>query len=551
MTNRELTENINIKIITIMIKQYSQVSVHVQVLLLCLILWVFTIKVNAQQNVANKPNVLFISVDDLNDWISPLKGHTTVQTPNFDRLAEMGVTFTNAQCTSPVCSPSRISIMTGVHAARSGIMNNPPNINNHLTNDGPLWRNNPVLKDVLTIDEFFKKNGYTTLAGGKIYHTVAPPWAIVNQADPNGWDFWFPSISVPVPYQIRARDEQIRHPDWEGVSPTSFFTWAPLSVSDEKMADYQVVEWARYELQRNHEKPLFLAVGLFRPHMPWEVPQKYFDMYPLSSIPDLKIKKNDLDDSFDHGRRLWHKYVMDNDQWKRVIQAYLASVSFVDAQLGRLLDGLERSQYRSNTIVVLWSDHGMHIGEKENWEKFTLWEESAKVPMFLMAPDLTKGGSRINTPVSTIDLYPTLAELIGQAAPSHCDGQSLVPLIKNPKAQHPPPVTAFDFNIRTNRNRYNENLGLGPSFTVRSINYRYIYYPTNGLEELYDHRIDPDEWDNIAYDKKNRKIISKHRNYLRNSVADIEWTEKTPRGYTIINGKIKKSNFVPLDELAY
>lgn len=519
--------------------------------LFCSILGILSSKSWAEQKIDKKPNVLFIAVDDLNDWISPLNGIAGVKTPNFDRLAKMGVTFTNAQCASPVCSPSRIAIMTGVHPVRSGIINNPPYINDYLNHDGPEWRKNPVLKDILTIDQFFKKNGYITLAGGKIYHTVAPPWSVINQADPDGWDFWFPNISAPVPYQIRAGDKLIRHDDWVGQSPNPYFTWAPLPVDDNKMADAQTVDWAAYELQQKHEKPLFLAVGLFRPHMPWEVPQKYFDMYPLSSIPDLDIKENDLDDAFDHGRRLWHKFVLDNRQWKKVIQAYLASVSFADAQLGRLLDAFEASAYKDNTILMVWSDHGMHIGEKENWEKFTLWEESARVPLFMMVPGLTKSETIVEKPVSTIDIYPTLAELIGEVPPAHCDGQSLVPLLTDPTADHEPPVTAFDFNIVTNQSLYNSDLGLGPSYTVRTVDFRYIYYPSNGLEELYDHRVDPNEWENIAYKKENKDIVLKHRNYLLRRVPSLKWTGETPKGYTISNGKIKRIHFLPLEKLDY
>lgn len=149
------------------------------------------------------------------------------------------------------------------------------------------------------------------------------------------------------------------------------------------MADYQIVDWANYELSQKHDKPLFLAVGLTKPHDPWEVPQKYFDLYPLDSIQDVVMKKDDLADAWIHGRRPLDKFIVDNKQTKKVIQAYMATISFTDAMLGRLLDGFEKSSYKDNTIIVLWSDHGMHMGEKENWEKFTLWERSLRAPLFL------------------------------------------------------------------------------------------------------------------------------------------------------------------------
>lgn len=490
-----------------------------------------------------KPNVLFIAIDDMNDWVSPLKGISGVKTPNLERLAKSSMLFTNAQCAAPACAPSRLSIMTGVHPAHSGIMNNTGV-------DGPYWRSNPILKDVVTMEQFFKSKGYHTLAGGKIYHSLAPPWKQINQADPDGWDFWFPSYDVPIPYQVRAPEKDIYHPEWKGALPNLYFTWAPLKVKDEKMADNQTVDWAVYEMNQKQEKPLFLAVGLFKPHMPWEVPQKYFDMYPLESIPDLKIKENDLEDAFDHGRRLWHKYVLDNKQWKKVIQAYMACLSFADDELGRLLDGFEKSPLKDNTIIVLWSDHGMHMGEKENWEKFTLWEEATRVPLMFNAPGVTKGGSVCSTPVSLIDIYPTLAELIGETPPATCDGESLVPLLSGKKVLHTTPVTAYNFD-RGSRTAYYK-MDTGPGYTVRTERYRYIYYPSNGLEEFYDHQNDENEWNNMAYMPSFKKLILEHRNILLKRVPGLTWSGETPKGYKIFpDGTIKKIGFIPLVNLPY
>ncbi|TZF86479.1 sulfatase (plasmid) [Pedobacter sp. BS3] len=508
-----------------------------------LLILLLTVSISASASAPPKYNVLFIAVDDMNDWISPLKGLTGVKTPNFDRLANMSMLFTNAHCASPACAPSRLSVMTGVHPARSGVMNN-------IGYDGPQWRKNPVLANVLTIEQFFKKAGYHTLAGGKIYHSLAPPWTLLNQADPDGWDFWFPNIHVPIPYQVRAPDRLAFPPGMKGARPNKYFTWAPLPQEDVKMADYQTVDWARYELMQKQEKPLFLAVGLFKPHMPWEVPQKYFDMYPLSSIPDLKIKENDLDDAFDHGRRLWHKFVLENNQWKNVMQAYMAALSFADAQLGRLLDGLQKSPLKDNTIVVLWSDHGMHMGEKENWEKFTLWERSTHVPLFFMAPGLTKPGTTCNVPVSLLDIYPTLCELIGETPPPNCDGQSLLPLLKGEHAAHKYPVTAYKFSIGSNVAYY--PIDTGAAFAIRTERYRYIYYPVIGLEELYDHQTDDAEWDNIAYKASSKKIIAKLRAYMLEQVPSLKWTGKIPEGYHVLtDGSIKKTDFITLDKLQY
>jgi len=479
----------------------------------------------------DKPNVLFIAIDDLNDWIEPLGELPISKTPNFQRLAQMSMTFTNAHCASPSCAPSRIAIMTGVHPAKSGVMKNKGG-------DGPFWRKIPALSQVPTLEQFFKGKGYETLAGGKIYHTLAPPRTIINQAEPESWDFWFPSAHIPIPFQVRAPDSVLYPENTIGVHP-DYFTWGPIPVEDEKMADYQIVDWANYELSRTHDKPFFMAVGITKPHDPWEVPQKYFDQYPIASIPNLNNQKDDLKDTYHHGRRQLHKFITQNDQEKKVIQAYLASIAFVDAMLGRLLDGLEKSRYKDNTIVVVWSDHGMHNGEKENWEKFTLWERSTRVPLFVMAPEITKAGSTSDQTVSLLDLYPTLTTLIGEKPPTHCDGKSLLPILQEKAYTRPPVVMGYEFS--------NDN-----AYAVRSSRYRYIYYPFLNLEELYDHQTDSREWNNIAYQPNSQTIIEEHRKYLLEKVPDLHWSNKLPSGYKLDEqSNIEKIEFVPLEKMVY
>jgi arylsulfatase A-like enzyme len=282
--------------------------------------------------------------------------------------------------------------------------------------------------------------------------------------------------------------------------------------------------------------------------MPWEVPQKYFDLYPLEDIPDLVINDNDLEDAFNHGRRNWHKWVLQNKQWKKVLQGYLASVAFADAQLGRLLESLEASEYNKNTIIVLWSDHGMHMGEKENWEKFTLWEEATRVPFMIKAPGLTTAGSNTNQPVSLLDIYPTLAELAGFDVPEHCDGVSILPLIKNLKAKSNHSVlTSFEFNRSSALHRKKPVVG----HALRGERYRYIYYAPLSLEELYDHDNDPNEYNNIAYKRTSKKVINNFRSELISRVEGLTLNDikKTPAGYTIKNGKIESTDFKTMDAL--
>ncbi len=481
-----------------------------------------------------KPNILFIAIDDMNDWIGPLGGLGDLpKTPNLDRLAGQSVTFTNAHCASPACSPSRLSIMSGVQPSRSGKMRIE-------WYDGPGWRKDTIFRDIETIEQFYKNRGYETLAGGKIYHTLAPPWITLNHADPEGWDFCFPSVYGPIPFQVRAPEEVIRPVDFKG-DRHPWFTWGPVNVDDKKMADYQVVDWARYELGRKHEKPLYLACGIFRPHMPWEVPQKYFDLYPLEEILDLVIDENDLEDAYDHGRRQWQKFVLENNQWKKVIQAYLASISFSDAMLGRLLDGLDQSEYADNTIVVLWADHGMHIGEKENWEKFTLWEESTRVPLIIRPVGFNNPGETCAEPASLLDIYPTLAELVGFKAPDQCDGISLVAQLNDQdKERKINALTSVNFDGK-------DRIG----HALRSHDFRYIFYKDNKLEELYDHRSDPHEFINLAYDPRYRKVVKEFRREMVERVDRIsmEMMEQDPVGYDIVNSKPVSSAYLPLSKI--
>ena len=486
-------------------------------------------------------NILFIAVDDLNDWVGFMEGHSgmKIHTPNLDRFAGNSMIFTNAHTPAPACAPTRAAILTGVHHTRSGA-------ENVHWGDGPKWREFEALSTVETLEQFFKHRGYKTLGAGKIYHSQAPPWTPTSQIEPANWDFYFPSAYISHPYQIRAPKETIypeevdneTRPGGEG-----WWTWGPVPVPDEKMADFHVVDWARYQLSLEHDKPFFLATGTWKPHDPWEVPQKYFDMYPLESIVFPKVKENDLEDAFDHGRRWIQKWVNDNQQWEKVIQSYAASITFADAMLGRLLEAFENSAYAQNTIVMLWSDHGMHMGEKENIEKFTLWEKSTRVPLVISVPELTQPGSRCVQPVSLMDLYPTLVELTGFSPPDHLDGRSLVPQIKDPTTKTDPVVSSYMFT-------WTEKPVVGHA--VRSLDHRYIFYPELNLEELYDHRTDPEEWNNIAYKAEHRSVIETHRNVLLEMLPDLQWSTAQPNGYTIDElGNIKKDGFKPLVEVTY
>ncbi len=416
-------------------------------------------------------NVVMITVDDLNDWVGPLGGYPGIKTPNLDRLARLGVTFRKAYCSAPACNPSRASLLTGVRPSSSGVYHNKQ-----------PWR--PVMPDVVTLPEYFANNGYSVAGIGKIFH--------IPYNDLTVWPRF-----VPLPKDR----EPVRKP--VAGKANDSFDWAPMPDGEDVFSDHKVVESSISFLNEQHDKPFFLAVGVYKPHLPWYVPKKYFDLYPLDKVVVPATREDDLDDVPPQGllmarTRGDHEFITERNLWANAVQAYCASVSFVDAQIGRLLDALEQSRYRRNTIVMLVSDHGWHLGEKMHWRKFTLWEESTRVPFFAVVPGMTTGGSVSDRTVSLLDIYPTLLELCGLPANPALEGASIVSLLNNPKAEWERPA------VTTN--------GLG-NHAVRSERWRYIQYH-DGTEELYDHETDPHEWYNIAADPDHRDVKTALRKWL-------------------------------------
>lgn len=418
-----------------------------------------------------RQNVLFIAIDDLNDWIGCLGGHPDVKTPNLDRLAARGVLFTNAHCAAPVCNPSRAALMTGVRPSTSGIYDNSQ----------PL-RQSTVLKDAVTLAQHFMAHGYRVVGGGKIFHGSFP--------DPASWHEYFPSQT-----QNKPPDPAPAQRPANGIPNTAQFDWSPLNVPDSKMGDYQVVDWAAQELRKKHDKPLFLACGIFRPHLPWYVPQKYFDLYPLGKVTLPQVKEDDLDDVPPIGRKFArpegdHKKVIQYNQWRQAVQAYLASISFADAQVGRLIDALDNSPHARSTTIVLWSDHGWHLGEKLHWRKFALWEEATHNVLMMVSPGIARPGGRCRRTVSLMDLYPTLIDVCGLSPRKELEGATVLPLLKNPNAAwERPAVTTYHRN----------------NHSVRSERWRYIRY-SDGGEELYDHQNDELEWINLAAKPEHQEV---------------------------------------------
>jgi len=403
-----------------------------------------------------RPNVLFIAIDDLNDWVGCLGGHPDVKTPNIDRLAKRGVLFTHAYCSAPACNPSRASLLTGILPSTSGVYhNNQP------------WR--PAMPKAVTLPQHFMANGYHGVGRGKIFHG--------GYGDPASWH----------EYIARGPDPMPPGRPLNGIPKTAHFDWGPVDVSDEEMDDTKVVRWTINYLNQKHDKPFFLGCGLFRPHLPWYVPRRYFDMYPPEKVTLPNVNEDDLDDVPPIGRQMAkpqgdHRKVIETRNWRKAVSAYLACISFTDTNVGRLLDAMDRSPYAKNTVIILWGDHGWHLGEKLHWRKFALWEEATHAPLILVAPGVAKSGVKCNRTVSFIDIYPTLAGLCGLSPRKELEGVSLVPLLKNPSAQ-------WDRPALTTHGRNNHS--------VRSERWRYIRY-RDGTEELYDHKGDPLEWNNLA-----------------------------------------------------
>lgn len=442
---------------------------------------------------AKSPNVLFLAVDDMKDWVTCLNGYEgTVHTPNIDMLASRGMLFTNAHCVSPKCAPSRAAIMTGLRPSTTGLYDN-----------SHWWL--PNLPDVVTLPVHFRRYGYVAVGAGKIFHHTA------GNHPPNQWDEY---LRLPFRNDPWFRASKLNYP-WSEASPRPEgfpFSgiprlghendWGSLDIDDEEYEDFRSASYAVEFLRQPRIQPFFLACGIFRPHLPWYIPKEYFDAYSLQDIRLPNVLDKDLDDVPQLGRKLARSRetdflkIREGRKWKQAIQAYLASITYADRQIGRVLDALRASPHSDNTVVVLWSDHGWHLGEKGHWHKSTLWEEATRVPFIVDAPGFEPGICA--APVSLIDIYPTLNELCGVPSKARLDGVSLVPLLSEPLTRwERPAVTEF--------RRGNA--------AVRSSRYRYIRYQ-DGAEELYDHVTDPYEWKNLAKDRSLAGAISELSKWL-------------------------------------
>ncbi len=441
-----------------------------------------------QAKEVERPNVLLIAIDDLNDWSPCLGNHPMAQTPNIDRLAERGMIFTNAHCQAPISGPSRTSIMTGLMPNTTGIYLQ--------IKDEVIKEANERTSKVRFMTEYFKDNGYVALGAGKIFHNGDG----ANTFDEYG-GFFGGLKSNPMP----PNGERLNY-DWQWFGEYRTMTdWGVIDgVEDKDMGDYLVAQWAVDAINRIHDKPFFIAAGFTRPHNPWHVPQKWFDMFPEEEMVTPPYKEDDYDDIPEMSQRVNDMpqmpkttWLIEQNKWKSLIQSYLACMAFVDDQVGKVVEALENSPYADNTVIVLYSDHGYHFGEKNRTSKHSLWERSTHVPLIFAGKNIDSG-KRCGEPVGLVDIYPTLVELCGLDPNKENEGLSLVKQIDNPKAKRKVgAVTTF---------------GMGNSSVIFD-GYQYIEYE-DGSQELYDLENDPNEWYNIANDPANEKLIEKLRKQL-------------------------------------
>lgn len=402
-----------------------------------------------------RPNVLFIAIDDLNHWVGHLKRNEQAKTPHIDRLAARGVSFAHAYCAAPACNPSRAALLSGMRPSTTGVYHNPDD-----------WTTS--IAEGITLPAWFKSHGYHVTGAGKIYHG-----SLGRKSD---WtEFYDAPGGDPKPGKAARM---------AGKLPI-----AAIDAADQDLSDWKNVDWVIEQLNEKRDEPFFLACGLRKPHLPWNVPQAYFDLHPLDQVKLPPTIENDLADVPDAGRKMAkpegdHAAMLKSDMWHEAVQAYLAACSYTDTNVGRLIDALDASGHADDTIVCLWGDHGWHLGEKEHWRKFALWEEATRAPLTFVVPGETPEGRLCERPVDFLAIYPTLCQLCDLPLPEHLEGESLAALLADPNAERPTPALTTH--------------GQG-NHAVRTERFRYIRY-ADGSEELYDSIADPLEHTNIAGD---------------------------------------------------
>ncbi len=445
-----------------------------------------------------KRNVLFISSDDLAVCLG-CYGHPVVKTPNIDRLAKMGVRFDRAYCQYSLCCPSRSSLMTGLAPDTTKVWDNQTHFRE-------------VSPHVVTLPQLFQKNGYFVARAGKIYHYRNPhDIGAPGLDDPQSWQATVNPAGID-----HLRDEKFATVYTPGRQLGAAIAYYSSEAGDDQHTDYLVASAAIGMMDQHRNEPWFVAAGFYKPHVPWIVPGKYFDLYPLDQIQAPEFKESEM-----HTAPEWAYFTepanwgMTVQQRREAIRGYYASISFLDAQVGRLLDAVDRLGFAQNTVIVMWADHGFHLGEHGQWMKQTLFEQASHVPLLICDPGVRSQGRACGRTVENLDIYPTLAEICGlQGTPSNLQGRSLTPLLKDASAASD---RAAVTQVLRSENGIREVMG----YSLRTEQYRYTFW-TEGSEgeELYDHDADPGEERNMAADPKADGV----KQSLRSTLESICWS---------------------------
>ena len=460
---------------------------------------------------ATRPNVLFIAIDDMNDWAGFLNTHPQVQTPNIDALAAEGVSFTNAHAPAPICGPFRTAILSGLWPTSNGIYTNAANYRKQLPH-------------LISLPEYFRQNGYHVMGVGKIFHggkSRIPKDAFDEYGETGSSSAPFTkdemSLEAQTPFNLVIKNgKEFRLPlngipadrHWRS---SHTFDWGAVDLPDEMFSDTRSANWAIDRLQQKREKPFFLAVGFHRPHQPLFNPKRFHDLYPPESVVLPQTTEFDLNDVPRSGREYalaadvsgLHKSVEQYGEWENAVSSYLAAISYVDELVGNIIAALKKSDYADNTLVVLWSDHGWHLGEKEHWGKATGWYRSTRIPLVIVPPKSQspagfKPDSKSDRMVNLLDLAPTIAEMTDVPVKKEWQGNSLLPLIRNPDQEW--------------QSYTHTTIGRG-SHTITTARWQYIHY-FDGSAELYDLQRDPNEFVNRANDQKYSGVKERLHQYL-------------------------------------
>ena len=451
-----------------------------------------------QQEQKKKYNVLLIMADDLNNDME-CYGNSFVKTPHLDRLVNSSIRFDRAYTQFPLCSPSRVSMLTGYRPDVTGVYDLQK-----------LFRDN--IPEAITLPQLFKNNGYFSARVGKIFHYGVPGGIGTNgQDDSISWNKRVNPIG-----KDKAEESKLTILT-PGRGLGASLTYLIADGEDEEQTDGIVAKEAIQIMESNKDQPFFLAVGFYRPHCPYVAPKKYFDLYPLDKVSVIKENPADWNDKPQIAK--WNdplNYGLDETKLREALRAYYASISFMDAQVGKVLDALERLKLKENTIVVFCSDHGYNVGQHGQWMKQSLFENSARVPLIIELPGITNGKSCLRT-VELLDIYPTLAELCGLKPPKDIQGKSLFPLIKNPNEKWDKPAYTQVQRI-INRDKPDQKIIMGRS--VRTERWRYNEWDEAKMGvELYDHQNDPGEFINLAADAKYASTVKEMADLLRRSYA--------------------------------